>query len=263
MAARVPETEDTLDEPARDCGIVLEPPPESGAEIVPIDIQPVPPVDLAGRPTYLLARLGETEEVLGVPAAHFLSAPAVLELLDGVLPDRLEHREPGAVAAHEVLVDERSDRGRARARHRLGVLAAATTEEGSERFEETPLIFVEQVVAPGDGRPQRLLASRDVAHAADSRLEPGPGRSEILERHLARAGRDELDCKWQAVEPPAELPRDLVRFEPAADGERALQEQRDRLLLESEWLDGILVLPVDAKRVAAGHEELEPGGLCE
>ena len=220
MAARVPETEDTLDEPARDRGIALEPPPESGAQIVPIDVQPVPPVDLAGRPTYLLARLGETEEVLGVPAAHFLSTPAVLELLDGVLPDRLEHRQALAVATHEVLVDERSDRGRARARHRLGVLSAATTDEGPERLEESPLVFVEQVVAPGDGRPQRLLASRDVAHAAGRRLEPGPGRSELLERHLTRARRDELDRERQAVEPSAELVRHLVRLQAAADGER-------------------------------------------
>ena len=186
-------------------------------------------------------------------AAHLLCVNAFLELLDGVLPDRLEHREPVAVASHEILVDERSDRARARARHRLGVLDAATADEGPERLEQTPLVVVQQVVAPADGRPQRLLASRDVSHAPGRRLEPGPSRRELLERHLTRARRDELDCEWQAVEPPAELARDLVRLQPAADGERALQEQRHRLVLESERLDGILVLPVDAKRMAAGH----------
>ncbi len=52
--------------------------------------------------------LEEGEEELGVPATHILGVRRILEALERVLADRVEHAEPAAAPLpHEILDDER------------------------------------------------------------------------------------------------------------------------------------------------------------
>ena len=118
----------------------------------------------------------------------------------------------------------------------LGRFQVAAADEHGEPREKAPLALVEQVVAPGDGAAQRLLALGQVARAGrqDAELVLESLEDRVGLKQLD-AGRRELDRQRHPVEPGAD-PGDgrgvLVRDrEVRPDGEGAGDEQPDRLVL--------------------------------
>ena len=112
-------------------------------------------------------------------------SPGLPQLLGRVLPNRLEHpvarRRPRS-SAPRATCRRAARAGRARPHvleavaraDRLGRLERPPAGEDREPAQERPLLLGEQVVAPVDRRPQRLLARR--ARAAPARQQRGSGR---------------------------------------------------------------------------------------
>ena len=163
-----------------------------------------------------LRRLGQLDEVLRMAAPQLVGLPAPFELLERVLTDRLEHREPAVCdAAEQAAVHEGGeDRKQIRAvvgTNRLDGVDRAAAREHREPREQDALGLGEERVAPVERRAKRLLPARKIARAACEHVERlfeplhHPRRRQQL---AARGG--ELDRERQPVEPPADL-RDVPR----------------------------------------------------
>src|SRR5687768_9992277 len=110
---------------------------------------------------------------------------ALFQPFQRVLPDCLEHPEVGLAvrvfaASDQVLGDERLqpvqevDVEIARITEiagRLGGLHGPSAHEGRELPEETPLVLVEEIVAPGDRVAERLVSIRKIPSPARHELE--------------------------------------------------------------------------------------------
>src|SRR6266540_548065 len=84
------------------CGLEMV---ESGAEVVVLALHAVEP--LPGLLAEIRLRLlREGQEVLRVAAPQLLGLARMLEPLDRILPDRLQHPKPLLRVAEEALVDE-------------------------------------------------------------------------------------------------------------------------------------------------------------
>ena len=99
------------------------------------------------------------------------------KLRQRVLTDRPEHRESllagSDVRADEAVVDERFQHGED-VRPADGDSAASASQPSTKTASRrnSPLVVVEQVVAPVDRRLERSLALRAVARAADQQRQP-------------------------------------------------------------------------------------------
>ncbi len=106
--------------------------------------------------------------------------------------------------------------------------------EGRQPREEPPLGDIEQVVAPGDRVPQRLLPRGHIARTA---RRYRPAVCEVFEQGEGRqqpgVGRRQLDRQREAIEPPADgrHRRRVLRGqrEVLPDGAGALREEADRI----------------------------------
>ena len=126
--------------------------------------------------------------------------------------------------ADEALADECLERVELRARDLLRRLKGAPACEDGQPGEEATLGVVEQLVAPVDGRAQRLLAWVEVACSAKE-IEPAADALEDLRRRQdGRARRRELDGEGQAVERVTQAGDRLIRGET-----RALSEESYRI----------------------------------
>src|ERR1700719_183771 len=106
-----------------------------------------------------------------------MPSPGLLTLVRLVMPlqrelaNRLQHPVAGLrvcslLAPNEVLVDQRPERLDVCVADRLRGLKRAAPREDRETREQAAFLVIEQVVAPGDRRPQRVLPRRRVAGAA-------------------------------------------------------------------------------------------------
>ena len=193
-------------------------PAQGGDDVAPLRPQPVRPADrrdapARGRP------LGQRQVVGGVPVARRLGLAARLgQALGGVLAHRLQQpvapRAGGAlVHLHQRLVDqprqqvEHRVRGEAVARaDRLGGLQRPAAGEDRQPPQQRPLRLGQQVVAPVERRPQRLLARQRGPAAAGQQPEAvvqPPG--DLLDRQRpARArppARSPAGCRPAAGRP--------------------------------------------------------------
>ena len=106
----------------------------------------------------------------------------------GVLPDRLQHHQtrfPGFLfrLPYEALGEQRGQ-SIDRVRAALGKLLKATghclhgierrAREDRQQFQKMLFAGLEQLVAPLDRCPQRLLSGGEIAGAAAERLQPAP-----------------------------------------------------------------------------------------
>ena len=116
----------------------------------------------------------ELGEGMRVALSQPVPLTALLRLLDGVLADRLEHREPRLALdpfglANEALLGQRrqSVEGIAAlaAADALDLVQPRAADEHREASEELAVGLLEQVVAPRDRAAQGLLPSRKVARA--------------------------------------------------------------------------------------------------
>jgi hypothetical protein len=129
-----PEAPDRRDQPKLTIGVTAaDEILERGPKVVVLVLDPSRP----GNPAFALELrgcvFGEREEVPGVASALRLGVVGLLEALEGVLPDRLEHRKVLIRAAHEVLVDERLQRVEAGAADRLGRGQRPAASENARR----------------------------------------------------------------------------------------------------------------------------------
>ena len=145
-----------------------------------------------------------------------LPLAGLLEPLRGVLPHGLQ-QAVAAIAGALLDVDERlvdqaaeeSDRLLALQRipcaDVLGRLQAEAPGEHREAPQEDLLVGIEQIEAPGERRPQRLLPGHRRAAPPGEQVE---GVVEALDDlrggQGADPGRRELDCQRHPVEPVAE-----------------------------------------------------------
>ena len=125
-------------------------------------------------------------EVLGMSASRDRGKVGIaLELVDGVLVDRLEHREslsiPALCRPQQALVDERAepvddvDAGqRVDADAHLFDVVDLRRREHREDLEQRAFVLVEQLVTPGDRGAQGPLAVGQVARPTAEDIEPAP-----------------------------------------------------------------------------------------
>ena len=148
----------------------------------------------------------QTEEIVGVALPETVTVFLVLESLDGVLADRLQHPEALLRIPEQALVDERLQHVEVRADDLLGLLEGAAAAEDREPGEEGLLLIRQQVVRPLDRRPQGPLALGCVAGAAGQERQSALQTLEDLgRRERLRAGRRQLERKRQVVQAPADL----------------------------------------------------------
>ena len=170
------------------------------------------------------------------------------------LTDCLQHPVALAGAAEEALVDERGDCVDVGTADRLGGLERAAAGENGEAGEQVLLLRRQQIVAPGDRRPQRSLSLRRRPGAPGEQRQPllEPLQKRRQSKHLHPC-RSELDRKRQTVEPAADLDDLAVRHEVRADSGRPLHEELDRFPV-AQRVDGDLPLAVDVQRLPARDE---------
>ena len=179
------------------------------------------------------------------------------EALACELADRLEHREPAVSLADEALVDERGERLQVAVADSLRRLERPAAGEDREARQSLLLMLLEQVVAPGDRRPQRLLSLGSIPGATREEREPllQPREQGIRRQDLDARGR-QLDRERQAVEAAADLGDGAVGREVGPDGPGALVEEGDGVVVRQRR-NRILLLQRQAERLAARREQLE------
>src|SRR5262245_7403892 len=111
--------------------------------------------------------LGEGEVVLGVEATQLVLFAARRQTFARIPANRLQHPEALVRMAQEALLDERLQRAQLGARHLFGRFECAAAAEDRQSREEVSLALVEQIVTPGDGGAQGLLAWVRVAAALE------------------------------------------------------------------------------------------------
>ncbi len=171
-----------------------------------------------------------------------------VQLLRGVLPDGLQHHDArrGVDGPVGLAGEALGEQGReavegvevARGGPGMGdhLLDEVRRRAGEHRqhLEQPLLPGVEELVAPFDRGPHRLLAERQVAGAAAEHRQPAlEPPEERLRREQVEAGRRQLDRQREAVEAPADLRHGggvvVGEVEGRVDGARPGDEQLDRL----------------------------------
>jgi hypothetical protein len=157
--------------------------------------------------------LGEREAPIEVAQADGVALGGRLEPLGGVLAHGVQQAEALAVGDDERLLEqpgEQSDDPPAGDRtvgaDLLGRLEREAAGEDREPTVKDALLGGEQVVAPVDRGPQRLLPGQRRAAACAEQVEAlAQVRGDLVERERGRAGRGELDGQRHAVQAPADL----------------------------------------------------------
>jgi hypothetical protein len=180
-------------------------------EVGVLGLQPVQPAGLVGAGELGLGHLRQTCIEVGVPASGRTVLAGGPQPLQGVLADRLQHREARLAGLHRPPEQACLHQG-GNAGHevgdgwalgdRLGCLQGEPAVEDSQAPQQRPVGRVEQLVAPGDGVPEGPLPDGVVDRASD---EHGDGGAEpagqLLQREQPQAGGGQLDGQGQAVQP--------------------------------------------------------------
>ena len=265
-------------------------PADGRADVVVLDLDPLEPVLPGQARLHAAVRLDQGQERGGVSGADPVRRGQLVEPFGRILADRLQqrvtHRTGAAHLAHQVLVEElgqavehRQADVRRGVADRLDRLQAGAAGEHRTGGEEPPGLLGEQVMAPGDRRPQGLLPVRQVAAAAGEQaqrvLQPGQDR---LRRQQLDPRRGQLEGQRQAVQPAGDL-GDRRRV-PLVDGEvrqhrgGPLGEQAHRLapgqrfgrgtaarVRDGERRDRAFLLAGDPQRRAAADQDAQRAGL--
>src|SRR6478672_4298790 len=182
---------------------------------------------------------GDFEHPPGVTPTQVVFASRLAEPLDRELANCLEHpvallAEPPGAAAEKALVEQGGERVEVGLAHELRRLERAAAAERAEAREQCLLVLVEQVVRPGDGRPERQVALLGVARSLERVEAVGEPVEECLRREQLRPGGCELEREREAVELLAELYDGVRRGDVGPNSLRALAEERHGLVAV-EW----------------------------
>ena len=215
---------------------------------------------------------GQRDVPVPVARPNELELAAGLEPLGGKGPDRVEQPKPRLAGGRllgldQALVDERHQpvedvaaKLRRRPADRLGGLEVTAAGEDRQSIEQPLAALVEQVVAPRDRTPQRLLASGQVTRSGSEDVElliepdeDGVGREDL------DPGRCQLDGERHPMQPRADgRDRGSVLVgdcEARPDRDGPLDEQPDGgVLAERDGIDGValaaLVQPLHRAQLA-------------
>jgi hypothetical protein len=189
-------------------------PVERSTHVVVLDLEQDDELVLLRAAESLVDVLGKRAEVVGVAAAQIIGFAPSLELVDRVLPDRLEHRDAVPKPPYEALVEQRLERVEVGGTDIFGCLERAAAGENRQTREQLLLVVRQELVAPLDRRAQRPLALRQVTRARGEELEAVPEPLEDLPRrqHL-HTRRGELERQRQPVETARDVADVLVRLE--------------------------------------------------
>ena len=192
-------------------------------------------------------------------------SPRAAELLRGVLADRVEQPE-SRLAVGPVLDLDQALVGQGHQRvEQVTAELGGRPADGLDRFEvaaagedrqpieQQPPALVEQVVAPGNRAPKRLLAGRQVARARrqDVELVLEAGQDRVRRQELGPR-RGELDREGHAVEPRRD--RGNRRGVVVGHGKRRLDRQRSL----DEQPDGGVLAERDRVDAPRPTRQLEP-----
>src|SRR3989442_1769505 len=122
-----------------------------------------------------------------------------------------------------------------------------------ERGPDVRLLLREKVIAPGDRRPERLLARIGVATPLQEVETLGDAFEDLRRRERSCAGGGELDCEGEVVEARTKL-RDLI----GGVELRAFAEERNGFR-RCERRHGVLDLALHAQELAARYQKREVG----
>ena len=162
----------------------------------------------------------------------------------------------------------------------LGRGQREAAREHCQPAEDHPLVVVQQVVAPVEGRPQGLVPARGRARAADQHREDVVQTlGQLADGQHPHLGRGQLDRQRQAVEPPAYLHTAgallVGKPERRKHQLRAVLEEPDRVglpdggrrrrtsLRQRQRRYRPAALPVHAEHLAAGREDRQGGTSAE
>ena len=202
--------------------------------------------------------LGGLEEVKGVAAAK--PRPVVFrQAVVGIVADRREHPETRLASGlllppEQAVVEERSERVEVGAADLAERLQRTGACENRQPLEQRLLRSGQQVVAPLDRRPQRLMANGQVAVSCGQELErTGDPRQDLRRREEVAPGRRELDRERDSVEQAADL----------GDGRRVrfgqLESRVDRSGTGHEHRHGVVLLELVEPEAGAGRLERRHG----
>ena len=236
---------------------------DRGADVVVVGVEPRQPVRRGRRCACPPRRPGAARAY--ARAWRSRTVVGVVELLERVFADGLEHAEAAAVAGEQGVVGERGDAvQRVGAADGFGGLQREAADEHAE--------LGEQALRRARRAGRSSSRSRRAASAGAAGASRGPALSRSSRRVEAvedlgggedlDPGGGELDRQRQPVEPRADLrdPRLVAGLElqPRVDGAGAAQEQRDRGL-GRQRAERELVLGRDPQRRAAGDDQLRAG----
>ena len=192
-------------------------PRQRGAQVVVLGFQALQPLLLLLVEQVGARGLGQRKKDRGVALARGGQLASALQQLERILADRFEHQHAPAAVGIRVLKQAAANQRGQRRKHlggrqvggqRLGCFQRAAAHARAQRAKQALLGRAKQIVAPGDGVAQGLLAGRQIARAAGQhvqglraaqagqqggwRQQPGP-----------RGGQ--LDRQRQAIQPRADL----------------------------------------------------------
>src|SRR4029453_6549899 len=230
-----PDHREGTDEPQAELGLsALQHPGERGANVVPLGAKAFLYGRLLWAQVVELHRLSHLGHVLRMTSSDHAGLAGLFQPLDGVLADRLEHREPFALATDQALVEQGGERVEVGLADLLGGVQREAAREDAEPPEELLLLLRAQLVAPLDRRAQGSLALGEVAPRG---RQDGGAAAEPPEELAGRQGLDaplappppQLDGQRKAAQAAADLRQPaVVGGEPGQDGFSPLTEELDR-----------------------------------
>src|ERR1700716_2334468 len=193
----------------------------------------------------MLQLFSQLDIVGSMSRARFNELVGARELVNGVVTNRGEKPEPRFVGSilrdpHQALAYQLRQDGQGisagsawTAVHPFHCRCGETTREDATRSKNKLLTWREQVVAPGDGRLERLMAGRQIALNGPQKrsacLQPLQNGRWSKDRRLSRG---QLDREWQAIQANTDLGdgrQDLVaELEGCPPRPSSLAEQHDR-----------------------------------
>ncbi|WP_209644725.1 hypothetical protein [Kibdelosporangium banguiense] len=202
-----------------------------GVDVVVVGGEYVKPDQLVGATQVLIRGLRQICEIRRVRLARLLKLACLGEFEQAVFLDRLEHAVPqGAFADRhqQGLVHQRvEDLQCVAAADMLGRRDRRATREDREPPQDCAFLVGEQVPAPVDHRPQRLMARERGPVAAREQTEPVvQPAGQLLGGHRSHPGRGQFDGQRHAVQRTADLTDSgHVDDESTAGGIRTIDEQ--------------------------------------
>src|SRR5262249_44671826 len=230
-------------------------PIKRATEVVELRIEPARQGNiLVGGPPS--RRFCTPDELVGWPIREQWRLALSLEPLGGVIPDRLQHRETLSLPPDQALVDQRLERVDVRFADLLGRVERGAAAEDRQAFEQESFVLAQEVVAPFDGRPQRLLARIDSTTA----LQEVKPFGETVEQLFGGEDPDPWGCQLEGerkvVEPSAELLDGRARVEFRIGCSCTRGEERGRIV-RLEGRDRIRLLAGKPQQFPARHEKLK------